>query len=339
MASAAVHGKSCRSCQEKDKTIKVLEEKIDVVQRSFRGVVAAIKKNQLELQDKDKLINELSKKSNTSNPEEQRRLIQLESTVTEMSRTVGESEMQKLKDKQVIQSLTNELEELTQRLIALQCNEDSSSAPVKLFRNREIQTDPESDDSLPAKKVDAETQTVLDGSEPQRSSSRKAELAIVIPTHRSPDIILDPSSLESPLINDFHPRPERDRSESFINDFHPRPERDRTESIVSGISQSALVSEIERKEIELAEARLKSREVEVALREIEWKYKMERLRLEAKVANLERENQNLLKDKTFQPNLIYVRNVLAKLIKTEDKNQKRIMMNALLTALDVQERI
>ena len=188
------------------------------------------------------------------------------------------------------------------------------------------ETGPESDEtkpeSLPAK-VDVETQTVPDGSEAQRSLSRKAELAIVIPTHRSPDIILDPTSLESPLVNDFHPRPERDRSES----------------LVSGISQSALVSEIERKEIELAEARLKSREVEVALREIEWKYKMERLRLEAKVANLERENQNLLKDKTFQPNLIYVRNVLAKLIKTEDKNQKRIMMNALLTALDVQERI
>ena len=144
MASAAVHGKSCRSCQEKDKTIKVLEEKIDVVQRSFRGVVAAIKKNQLELQDKDKLINELSKKSNTSNPEEQTRLIQLENTVTEMSKTVGESEIRKLKDKQLIQSLTDELEELTQRLIALQCNEDGSSASVKLFRSREIQTEPES---------------------------------------------------------------------------------------------------------------------------------------------------------------------------------------------------
>lgn len=318
MASSHNSSKSCRQCHEKEKNIKVLEDKIDVVQRSFRGVVAAIKKSQLELQNKDKLINELSKKSHCSDPEQQVRLIELENTVTELSKVIGSCEIEKFKDKQVIQTLTSELEELAQKLISLQCNEDSpltSSRPAILFRNRQVQT--ESEASVSSVTVDVETQTVGDIPEGQRSLSKKAELAIVIPTHRPPNVILDVNSLVSA----------------------PEPERRRSDSSMSGQSHSTFVSEIDCKEIELVEARLKSRELEVALREIEWKYKMERLRLEAKVSNLERENQNLVKDKTFQPNLIYVRNVLAKFIKTEDKSQKRIMMNALLTALDVQERI
>lgn len=322
MASASsATGKACKHCQEKDKSIKILENKIEVVQQSFRGVVAAIKKSQLELQNRDKLINELSKRSNCSDHEQQIRLIELENNVSEMSKTVGACEFQRLNDKQLIQSLTDELEEMTQRLITLQVDGDFRSKSVKLFRNREVQTESETG---PCVQVDAETQTYCEGPDVPRSQSRKAELAVVIPTHRPSNIVLDPSFLEeSPPFNISHFQQERRTSESTM----------------SGLPLSAFVGEIERKEIELAESRLKSRELEVALREIEWKYKMERLRLEAKVSNLEKENQNLLKDKTFQPNLIYVRNVLIKFIKTQDKVQKKIMMNALLTALDVQDRI
>lgn len=321
MASANGNlGRVCKHCLERDKIIKNLEDKIEVVQKSFRGVVAAIKKSQLELQEKDKLINELSRKSNNPNPEQQDRMTELENTVSEMSKTVGSCEVQRTKDRELIQTLTNEVEELAHRLITLQCNEgngkESVSQTMKLFRNRQIQTESISE---PTKNVDASTQT-SDVPDAQRNHSKKAELAIVIPTHRPSNVILDPSVLESPPVIQI-------------------ADRRTSESSLSGVSHSAYVGEIERKEIELAEARLKSREMEVALREIEWKYKMERLRLEAKVSNLEKENQNLLKDKTFQPNLIYVRNVLTKFIKTQDKNQKKIMMNALLTALDVNERI
>lgn len=321
MASTSVStGRICRACSEKDKIIKNLEDKIELVQKSFREVVAAIKKSQLELHEKDKVINELSKQSNSSqHPEQQNRLIQLENTISEMSKTVGTCEVQRLKDKQLIQTLTCEVEELAHRLITSQCNEGnaSGSAPqhTTLFRNRETQTDPVTEHPL---RLDANTQTI-EVHDVQRSQSKKAELAVVIPTHRPSNVPLDPNFLESPPVVQV-------------------ADRRISESSLSGVSHSTYLGEIERKEIELAESRLKSREMEVALREIEWKYKMERLRLEAKVSNLEKENQNLLKDKTFQPNLIYVRNVLAKFIKTQDIDKKRIMMNALLTALDVPER-
>ena len=102
------------------------------------------------------------------------------------------------------------------------------------------------------------------------------------------------------------------------------------------------VNELARKELELAEVRLKAREYECALRELQWTSSVERFRLKAKVNEYEKlqsqrvkENKKTVSLPADQANLIYVKNVLLQYIKTKDVKQKKIMLNALLTALQL----
>lgn len=63
-------------------------------------------------------------------------------------------------------------------------------------------------------------------------------------------------------------------------------------------------------------------------------------RLQSRIADLELLNNNFMASKSDKPtqpmstvNVAYIRNVLTKLLETKDKEQKQIMINALLTAL------
>lgn len=133
------------------------------------------------------------------------------------------------------------------------------------------------------------------------------------------------------------------------------------------------VNELARKEIELAEARLAAREYECALRELQWQSSVEKFRLKAKVTEYEKvraqltqltaaasstssmlhnsscaftssgygfgKNSSFTSSSSNTANILYVKNVLQNFIKTKDKKQQKIMLNALLTALDMEERV
>lgn len=120
------------------------------------------------------------------------------------------------------------------------------------------------------------------------------------------------------------------------------------------------VNELARRELELAEYKLRVREHECSIRELQWKYSNEKYRLQSRIADLELLNSNFMSHKattstsersssstttttgtgTALPtsmstvNVAYVRNVLTKLLETKDREQKAIMINALLTALN-----
>lgn len=59
------------------------------------------------------------------------------------------------------------------------------------------------------------------------------------------------------------------------------------------------------------------------------------------MASLEKQQQNLHRDSAFgtQPNMTYVKNVLLRFINSKDKQQKQVMINALLTALNANEPV
>lgn len=64
-------------------------------------------------------------------------------------------------------------------------------------------------------------------------------------------------------------------------------------------------------------------------------------RLQSRIADLELLNTNFIASKSEDQNaqlnkinVAYIRNVLKKLLETKDREQKRLMINALLTALD-----
>jgi hypothetical protein len=56
-------------------------------------------------------------------------------------------------------------------------------------------------------------------------------------------------------------------------------------------------------------------------------------------AQRQRENKKTPCLPADQANLIYVRNVLLQYIKSKDVKQKKIMLNALLTALQLEDRV
>lgn len=139
----------------------------------------------------------------------------------------------------------------------------------------------------------------------------------------------------------------------------------RTLGASSGVSLF-YVNELARKEIELAEARLAAREYECALRELQWQSSVEKFRLKAKVTEYEKVRSQLAQltasssinqlnssihcdsstcksstasFSTSNANLLYIKNVLLNYIKTNDKKQQKIILNALLTALDMEERV
>jgi hypothetical protein len=101
-------------------------------------------------------------------------------------------------------------------------------------------------------------------------------------------------------------------------------------------------NELARIGMELAESRLQAREFECALRELQWKYNVDKYRLQAKVSSLEKQGfhqKGAESAANTQPiTLTYVRNVLLRFISTKDKNQKQVMINALLTALNATEK-
>lgn len=112
-------------------------------------------------------------------------------------------------------------------------------------------------------------------------------------------------------------------------------------------------SELDRKERELTEARRQARAYESALRELQWSSSVERFRLKAKVSDYEKAQNQRAKESSAgnrqknsaaasilpadQANLVYVRNVLLQYIKCKDSKQKKVMLNAVLTALDVRD--
>jgi hypothetical protein len=199
-----------------------------------------------------------------------------------------------------------------------------------------------SHDKEPTFLVDFGTQTNPEpgvSSNTQGQGSRKTELAIVLPNHRREDE--DTYDVHSPPGDQSMDRSGLSSTFSFDNERN----RSRTASASDGVPLTPTsatgvslfyINELARKEIELAEARLQAREYECALRELQWKHNMDKYRLQTKITEMEKHKKTMERDTNCQPNMTYVRNVLIRFIDTKDKQQKQFMINALLTALDVQ---
>ncbi|KAI1292222.1 hypothetical protein HDE_07378 [Halotydeus destructor] len=349
---------SCKGCRDKLKKLKEQQDKLELVQKRFREVVTACKQAHEKLQEKDDLLRrkdqlliEASVAVTSGNSEEhQKRIAALESSIAELSRLCGEYESQRAMDKKTMDQLKSDLAQvqISNPVVGLNHIDafKEKIEKVVLMRSRAIQTEVEVEtiDDAPVQDVGVQTEAEL-------SVQPGAKLAIVIPTPRSEseqetrhlNTNADDASNESP--SDTSPAlPLTPRSPDGGNghDFS----RSRLSDSASFLGQQPpnsvslfYANELARKDIELAEARLQAREYECALREVQWKYNVEKYRLQTRLAMLEKQQQAVQKQGASQPNLTYIKNVLTQFNSTKDKNQRQIMMNALLTALHASESL
>jgi hypothetical protein len=258
----------------------------------------------------------------------------------------------------------------------------TTSLPVRLFRSRGLQTDEEIVEAKEFKDESSQTETL----ESCYSLSSGKMVSVVNPltcqmnsslTSSPVDIKEDISSIKSnkgrSRKSSLVPRlslgdsPSEEVSQS-IREKHDEQEslllqeedKTRKSSLTSSSchchnhshhpSQSIHIfyaNELARREVELAEARLRAKELECSLRELNWASSVDKFRLKAKVTEFERlQSQRSAVQSAVKPSasdnsstvkLLYVKNVVDKFSKTNDKNQQKIMLSALMTALDLNE--
>ena len=304
---------------------------------------------------------------------QQERIAELEANISELSTICGEYKRLRTTDRLTIEQLSSQLRKKSQE--GKQCSDQGCSAAlsppeVKLFRSRAVQTDPEEVPVVPVS--EAESQTDLP--DPAISSIerilRRPELAVVIPTQsfsdefssatQEPASLLRPDSVSEghvdvpPAISPLPSMSETLESVGIpalkLSSLASRPRRESASSVnsCSQGQQSSLVyvNELARKEVELAEVRLKAREYECALRELQWTSSVERFRLKAKVTEYEKQEAQRMRENKRTPclpadqaKLIYVKNVMMQYVKARDAKQRKIMLNALLTALEIEDRV
>ena len=233
--------------------------------------------------------------SSTSSSSDQNQFSELEIRCSELSDAIGQHEIQRNADKKLIDDLYSQLENFQNAASSDVSQEKTFNEKidsVAVSRSRYVQTDSE-DDSIdhtacaPKSLVDVDVQT--DAEAVSTVVRKPAELAVVIPTTREADMpkvedqeegyqatdqnesVFLPSSPNTPPTTDQPP------------DMYARTRTiSESASVVAGPSASSVslfyANELARKEIELGEARLQAREFECGLRELQWKYNVEKYR-------------------------------------------------------------
>lgn len=348
----------CATCKQLQEINDEQKQKLTFIEKKLTELVRAYK---LVCHERDTLLATTSPalESLTISQQQQERISALEANVAHLSEISGQFESQKLRDKVIIERLQQKCQDLTIEIenknVALQnvksdceTNENKKRTRSRATQVEEFTIDTKEEDENMKhliEHVDQIIQTDFDNEIPTKPSSNRPELAIVIPRQqsgsdeeRSPNSLVSPNfnREESPVIT----RPSNTRGSIYTyttsvphqESLPPNP------STPSASSVSLFyVNELARKEIDLAELRLQSRELECALRELQWKYNNEKYRLQSRITELERYQSQCAPQTKSEPNFTYIRNVLLRLLNTKDKQQRQFMINALLAALDAKE--
>lgn len=291
----------CLDCNELKGIISEQKNKMGLIEKRMKDLIMAYKTITTERDNLLAISSSAVLPLNDSH-EQQKRLSILESSVAEMSAICGKYESQRVKDKQLIEQLTQKCEQLTIDLEishSLNVNNMTSIDTIgeelkQNVRHRGIQTEDllesnetqkESENELRTEvkqSCDVSTQTdlVIDFDN-LNNKSKKSELAIVVPTQRDSiesDHLSNPSPgySESPIDSNLDTYPV---FASNAREVHNNSETLFANSNTHGVSLF-YANELARKEIDLAETRLQAREYECALRELQWKYNTDKYKYE-----------------------------------------------------------
>lgn len=316
MSADSVKCRSCHTNKEKleesQKTCELLQKRFRGVVQACKQA-----QEQLKEKDQQLLASSIAATANLYDVEHQERIVELEANVSDLSRISGEYESERRQHLLLIEQLRSELKSIRNDRDAASPGPSYKEPPksfdqhinlVLITRNRSVQTDaieqsPEESEKKDSnakqgKKIyaDFECQVELEARCPTPLQAKKGELAIVLPTQRE-EVFEDefPSHSSGGA---FQPYPRHRESSGARSPHSPGPftplersfnSRSRTisESAQSvsgagGPSNSGVsifyANELARKEIDLAEARLQAREFECALRELQWKYNVDKYR-------------------------------------------------------------
>ena len=290
----------CQNCLKQNQVISEQKSKITLIENRLNGLVKAYKKVCVE---RDNLLAISSSPVLPLNDShgQQKRIDSLESRIAEMSTICGNYESQKIKDKTLIQELTQKYEQMATELtkyqtIGRRTNEEVVK-PEKICKSKGIQTEESiewtndetndektedivSEPQIIGKDVETQTEFVFDSDVFNGNNRKKCELAVVLPTVSEAQPQNDRNSEEEQSIHSPTPSQSSDNYSVFnANEREVQPINDKTYSAPnpSGVSLF-YANELARKEIDLAETRLQAREYECALRELKWKYNSEKYR-------------------------------------------------------------
>ena len=367
---------NCAHCERLESVVNKQKDKLATVELRLRDCVRAYKtvlsEKNVILQNLEASKELFAKRGE----EEEKRLATLEDSLNELSSICGKYESENIKNQALIEKLKQKCDELTRQLSAQEAIEKPENKTcddevkineldrrivgdvneVRRLNNKWTQTIAEPPETREEPEIeqsnsrDQETQTNLELMNSIHGKQRKTECAIVLPTHREVEIEKSNDSRRGShgsrgsvsetvfTDNDFN----LVDSDSRFEVSSVRPSLNSVSMVNQEIPSNSVslfyVNELARKEIELVETRLAARENECALRELRWKYNVDTFKLQSKVTRLEQQLQQVQSDDTTKPNLTYVRNVLVRFLKTKDKKQRTCMMNALLTALGVDQK-
>lgn len=296
--------------EEQRKHIAMLEKRLHDAVRAFK-VVSQERDKLLASQAKLEI-------TQANDPTRQGRIAELEAKLTEISALCGQREKEHLDDQIKIKELEDRcahLEMQLDRSIEAQSTTAPIEVlpPSSKLRNRATQTEieEEDDDGEDENQSQDYQKPEMFSVETQTETSKNfKELAIVLPfpskNEESPDSIpndeaadhaptvaqeesqradnlnVSPSVSESPPYEPTHdPRFSFDsQAQGSLSDVRGRHISEAGASSVTSTQGLSIfyVNELARKEIELAEAKLKAREFECALREMQWKYNVDKFK-------------------------------------------------------------
>lgn len=302
-----------------------------------------------------------------------KRIAELEANVVHLSTLCGgfESERKQLRDdifrlETECETLKKELEnsnKANDNLFAVSANNTNQQETTKTTKNKLCQTDFFPVQETIVKEIISEVKQVEQFSQTEVSYECAKNMAIVKPmTQNLPESVSESdddeytyraenranatvsasSARRSPATTSTHNEP----SPSNFDVDHSSAKSD------GGTASLFYINELARKEIELADYRLRVREYECSLREVQWKYNSDKYRLQSRIADLEALNNTFIgrqpKDTDrgqssnasanhtllTNINVAYIKNVLNKMLETKEKEKKEIMIKALITALN-----
>ena len=288
----------CQNCRKLNDVINEQKSKISLIEVRLKDLVKAYKKVCLERDNLLAISSSAVLPLNDSH-EQQKRITDLEARVAEMSAICGNYESQKIRDKQLIEELTQKYEQIVTELAKsrklLQKTPEEQNKPQKTLKSRGIQTeesiewtgDEDRDCShelsnerqIVGRDVETQTDLVPEMDVFNGNNRKKCELAVVLPTVSETQQKND-SETEEHSNHSRSPSQSSDNYSVFAQnerEMHENNEVKHSAPNPSGISLF-YANELARKEIDLAETRLQAREYECALRELKWKYNTEKYR-------------------------------------------------------------
>lgn len=345
----------CNGCADLKSVVEEQKSKLKLLETRLKDLVLAYK-NVCKERDNLELINNRTV-SIENESKYQRRIAELEDSVCQMSKMCGKLESGRKEDKDRIKELqlkyehlSRELDstkELQKKMIANSLSDDADDVVKKIqTQNNSTQTDEiivdfdekkiiEEDDRFGPEKLIQEENFDPPSLPIPQSMTLRNETAIVAPLLQEQSKSETNSTIWSQTSLD-------DNTERMRNDDHSQSKsNDPVTPINSNISLYH-INELARKDLEIADYRVRIREYECLLRDLQWNFSRDKYRLQSRISDLEMLNKNLMSSdreksqlKGFNNiNIAYIKNVLVKVLETNDIEKRKSMINALNNALD-----